>query len=62
MIQLISLQETINKQDEKIKTLMKESAKLHIVVIENGDLKKMVANLEDEIHECKKASLKKKSM
>ena len=36
---------------------MKENAKLHIVVIENGDLKKMVANLEDELHECKKASL-----
>ena len=40
---------------------MKENAKLHIVVIENGDLKKMVANLEDELHECKKASLKKRA-
>ena len=32
---LISLQETINKQGEEIRTLMTENTKLQIVVIEN---------------------------
>ena len=50
---LISLQETINKQGEEIRTLMKENVKLQIVVIENESLKKVVAKLEDEIQECK---------
>ena len=54
MSHLISLQETINKQIEEIRTLMKENAKIQIVVIENESLKKMVANLEDEIQECKR--------
>ena len=53
---LISLQETINKQGEKIRILMKENAKLQIVVIENEGLKKMVVKLEEEIQECKRAS------
>ena len=53
MSHLISLQETINKQDKVIRTLMKENAKLQIVVIENESLKKMFAKLEDEIKECK---------
>ena len=35
MSHMISLQETINKQGEEIRTLMKENVKLQIVVIEN---------------------------
>ena len=35
MSRLISLQETINKQGEEIRTLMTENTKLQIVVIEN---------------------------
>ena len=56
MSHLISLQETINKQGEEIRILMKENAKLQIVVIENEGLKKMVVKLEEEIQECKRAS------
>ena len=55
MSHLISLQETINKQGEEIRILMKENAKLQIVVIENEGLKKMVAKLEEEIQDCEKA-------
>ena len=36
---------------------MEENSKLKIVVIENEDLKQMVAKLEDEIRECKQHSL-----
>ena len=52
------LEETINKQGEDIRTLMKGNVKLQIVFIENESLKKMVAKLEDEIQQCKKASFK----
>ena len=55
---LISLQETINEKGGEIQTLLKVNAKLRMVVIKNGSLKKMVAKLEDEIQECKRASFK----
>ena len=51
MSHLISLQETINKLGEEIRALNKENAKLQIVVIENENLKKVVAKLEDKIQE-----------
>ena len=38
---------------------MKANVKLQTVDIENESLKKVVAKLEDEIQECKKASLDK---
>mgnify|MGYP000662735094 CR=1 FL=1 len=41
---------------KEIRTLIKENAKLQIVVIENESLKKMVAKLEDEIQDCTRAS------
>ena len=56
MSHLISLQETINKQGEEIRTLMKENTKLQSVVIENESLKQVVAKLQEEIQECKRAS------
>ena len=56
MSHLFSLQETINKKGEEIRTQMKENAKLQIVVIENESLKIMVAKLDDMIQECKRAS------
>ena len=40
MSHLIVIQETINKHGKVIRTLMKENAKLQIVIIENGSLKK----------------------
>ena len=48
---MISFQETINKLGEEIRALNKENAKLQIVVIENENLKKLVAKLEDKIQE-----------
>ena len=54
MNHLISLQETINEQDEKITILIEENVKLQIIVVENESLKKMVAKLENKIRECKK--------
>ena len=56
MSHLISLQETINKQGEEIRMLMKENTKLQSVVIENESLKQVVAKLQEEIQECKRAS------
>ena len=51
MSHLISLQETINKLGEEIRALNKDNAKLQVVVIENENLKKVVAKLEDKIQE-----------
>ena len=42
MSHLISLQETINKMGEEIRTLTKENAKLQNVFMENESLKKVV--------------------
>ena len=42
MSHLISLQETINKMGEEIRTLTKENAKFQNVVMENESLKKVV--------------------
>ena len=53
MSHLFSLQETINKKGEEIRTQMKENVKLQIVFID-----KMVAKLQDKIQECKRASFK----
>ena len=47
--------ETIDKKGNEIRAVVNENAKLHITLIENGSLKKMVAKLEDEIQESKKA-------
>ena len=50
---LIALQRIINKQGEDTKTLMKNNAKLKVVVIENQDLTQMVAILQVVIeNEC----------
>ena len=53
MNHLISLQETINKQNEEIGPLMHENTKPQFIVIENESLKKTFAKLEDEIREQK---------
>ena len=42
--------------------LMKDNVKLQIIVIENQSLMKTIVKLEDEIRECKKASLKQMSI
>ena len=52
MSHLITLQETINKMGEEVRTLTKENAKLQNVVMENESLKKVVARLEDKIEEA----------
>ena len=51
MSHLMSLQETINKLGEEVRALNKDNAKLQIVVIENENLTKVVAKLEDKIQE-----------